>query len=223
MILLLVNGAIHQEIRVEPAKEIQWTLEWGTDEPGDYLLEVIVVDGEAQESPPTRLQVYVEPPPEIPPPYGPIWWALDGFQSGLGGPLGEPPERFYAGQTFQHGFMIWRDNAGAADNWIYVIQWGPGDDQEAGSAWARFTDTWVEGHPEYACPEAIPPIGPKRGFGRVWCQEPQVRDLLGLPLEEEWGVLGGWLDFEEGVMLWDAKNGRIFVLFADGHWKAFPD
>jgi hypothetical protein len=223
MILLLVNGAVHQEIGVDPGREVQWTLEWGTDEPGDYRLEVVALDGEAQESPPARLQVNVEPPPEIPPPYGPIWWALDGFQSGLGVPVGEPVERFYAGQTFQHGLMIWRDNAGAADNWIYAIRWGPGADQEAGPAWARFTDTWMEGDPEYSCPDATPPIGPKRGFGRVWCQEPQARELLGLPLEEEWGAGGGWLDFEHGVMLWDARNGRVFVLFEDGHWVALPD
>ena len=73
------------------------------------VLEVIARDGEAQESPPASLQVNVEPPPEIPPPYGPIWSALDGFQSGLGVPVGEAVERFYAGQAFQHGFMVWRD------------------------------------------------------------------------------------------------------------------
>jgi hypothetical protein len=69
----------------------------------------------------------------------------------------------------------------------------------------------------------VPPSGPKRGFGKIWCERAEVRTNLGAAIEEEWGTDGGWLDFEHGVMLWDASNGRIFVLYENGTWQAFPE
>jgi hypothetical protein len=143
--------------------------------------------------------------------------------SRLGRPLGEQVDRYYAGQAFQHGFMFWRDNAAAALDWIYVIQWGPGDDPTAGLFWARFDDTWTDDSPEYFCDQTAPPYGPRRGFGKVWCQRTEVRHALGGAIEREWGEHGGWQDFEQGVKLWDAENDRTFVLYEDGTWEAVSE
>jgi hypothetical protein len=223
---LWADGVLYRKDEVGGGKTVDWQMDWTPPALGSYVLEAKALDTKFQSSPVARLEISVEqaePPPTVPEPYGSIWAALGGMQSALGGPVGDPVSRFYAGQKFEHGYMFWRDNAGAADDWHYAIQWGPGDDQAAGTYWSRFVDDWQEGlDPEYSCVEATPPNGPVRGFGSVWCDRAEVRTALGAAIEQEAGTEGGWHDFEHGVMLRDAMNGRIFVLFSDGTWQAFP-
>ncbi|MGD8464441.1 MAG: Ig-like domain-containing protein [Anaerolineae bacterium] len=213
-------------VRMDPVgdqAEVDWQMTWNPQSLGSHVLEVKALDTRFQVSPVARLEVQVEsapPPLSLPDPYGVLWDWLGGSEGPLGDPVGEAVQRFYAGQRFEHGFMFWRDNAGATEDWIYAIQWGPEDLQIQGSSWSRFVDLWTEAEPEYSCTEATPPNGPKRGFGKVWCDRAEILAGLGAAVEEEWGANGGWHDFEHGLMLWDAKNGRIFILFDDGTWQA---
>jgi hypothetical protein len=78
-------------------------------------------------------------------------------------------------------------------------------------------DYWQEGDDPYSCPEATPPLGPRRGFGLVWCQ--YVRDSLGAPLEEEHNIQASYQDFQGGVMIWSPADGGMYVLFNQGDWR----
>lgn len=170
-----------------------------------------------QPSPPLSLT-------PLPEPYDKLWQNLGGIQGPLGAPVADPVTRRYSVQEFEHGMMFWRDNQWVPDNWIYVLYWGPSDDKSAGSSWSQQVDTWQAGDPALSCVQAAPePMGPTGGFGRIWCLRLEVRNGLGSALAQEQNVKGGWLDFAGGVMLHDKLNGRVLVLFQDGHWRAFPD
>jgi len=163
-------------------------------------------------------------PTPLPDPYNRPWLTLGGPAGPLGAPVADPVTRRYSVQEFEHGTMFWRDNRFETDNWIYVVYWGSADNKSAGSSWTRYADTWQAGDPALSCVQAAPePVGPKAGFGRLWCFRMEVRNGLGSALAEEENVKGGWLDFAQGVMLHDKLNGRVLVLFEDGHWRAFPD
>lgn len=72
--------------------------------------------------------------------------------------------------------MFWRSDT--AD--IYVFP--------AGQPYARFDDTWEESQPVYSCPDLSPsqtPPTPHRGFGVIWCREPQIREKLGNATSQE--------------------------------------
>jgi hypothetical protein len=92
---------------------------------------------------------------------------------GAGGPLGwglaPTVEGFYAIQHFEHGLMHWgrQERIGEPDYEIHIILYGPGDNWQVGQEWYRYTDYWQEGDEEYPCPQASPPWGPRRGFGKV--------------------------------------------------------
>jgi hypothetical protein len=90
-------------------------------------------------------------------------------------PLSEPLAGAAAEQPFEHGFMIWFEATDA----IYVFDWD--------GRWQQFEDTFVEGQLEYD-PAFVPPAGlyqPVRGFGKVWREQPDVRDQLGWALGRE--------------------------------------
>jgi len=157
----------------------------------------------------------------LPYPYQDIWQGLGGAGGPLGAPAGDAVDRVYAGQEFDHAFMFWQDNAGSGSNLIYVIQWGPGDDQTSGDLWGRFDDTWQAGDPDYSCAEAVPPNGPVRGFGKLWCTRSDIRGSVGVAFQPEAGDNGGWLPFVNGIMLWDGHNNRVFVVYNPGNWQAY--
>lgn len=71
--------------------------------------------------------------------------------------------------------MIWLETTGS----VYVFH------KEGG--WQRFEDTWSEDLPE-SDPAIVAPEGliqPIRGFGKVWRENPEVRERLGWALGVE--------------------------------------
>ena len=79
-------------------------------------------------------------------------------------------------QRFEGGWMIWLE----AENKIYALFDNP-QTFSYYSGWEDFNDTFVEGQPEDD-PNIRPPAGkqqPRRGFGKVWREQENVRDLLG--------------------------------------------
>lgn len=101
-------------------------------------------------------------------------------------------------------------------------------DQNAKKVYAFFADgtfqvmadTWREGDPESMCPE-VPvesgPARPKRGFGKVWCENAAVRQLGG-GLQEERAIEVVMQSFERGTMFLLGGVGD-YVLYEDGTWK----
>lgn len=126
-------------------------------------------------------------------------------------PGGEPAASAAAEQPFEGGVMIWLE---ATDS-IYVFY----DDQR----WQRLDDTWSEELPE-SDPNLVPPEGrfqPIRGFGKVWREQPEIRQRLGwaLGVELAFGsLLQEQLPEEEGagVTFLRTFNGQIFALTTRG-------
>ena len=74
-------------------------------------------------------------------------------------------------QNFEHGIMVWIPHQTGGT--ILVLY--------DGGRIGTFTDTWTEGQPE-SDPSIVPPadlFAPRRGFGKVWREQPGVRDALG--------------------------------------------
>jgi hypothetical protein len=155
-----------------------------------------------------------------------IWQELDGGDSRLGYPTGpEINDRNFARQYFEKGLMFWWDNPDGP-GYIWVID-SPADDLRSGSAWNRYADTWQDGD-EYACDEARSNggKGPVRGFGKLWCERPELQNRLGNPLEGEGGSGGtppyAHVQFYQGgVILYNSLNAEVYVLFDQGDWLRF--
>jgi hypothetical protein len=89
--------------------------------------------------------------------------------------------------------------------------------------WQSFVDLWHEGDMEWDA-GIVPPAGfyqPKRGFGKVWREQPGVRDKLSWATAEERGVHASWQAYDGGLMLWSDALG-VFVLHNDGTWSRYP-
>ena len=118
-------------------------------------------------------------------------------------------------EPFEHGFMFWREDT----KHVYVFY-------GADHTWQEFTDTYVDGQPEYSCanantPSATPPT-PRRGFGKVWCTQPDVRSRLGNALTDEVGNTRSLQDFQNGSMFLIPDNGiNPLVLYrSTGRWQS---
>lgn len=109
---------------------------------------------------------------------------------------------------FEGGQMLWR---GDTDT-IYVL-FNDGH-------WTGYGNTWRDGDPEYSCGQASSPPTPVRGFGRVWCEQPAVREALGAITAAEIGDDASAVqDFVNGTIL-RAPFGASFVLVGeDGVWR----
>lgn len=104
---------------------------------------------------------------------------------------------------FEGGQMLWRQDNGA----IYVAYHD--------GRWERYDDLWREGDPEFTCGEPSSPPTPVRGFGRVWCDHPAVRQALGAATAFEIGdVAGSAQDFVNGTLLL-SPDGSTFVFVGE--------
>ena len=133
--------------------------------------------------------------------------ALGEFKGMLGCPLGVQRGVPVAEQAFERGVMVWvastRSKVPVGD--IYVIR-----THVQPVSYQATIDTWVEGEPETG--GLNPPAGrlePKRGFGKVWREQPGVREALGWAIGPERGDTATLHYFENGVMVW--LEGRDFV------------
>jgi hypothetical protein len=119
-------------------------------------------------------------------------------------------------EPFANGFMVWR-----GDTRRVTVFYKDG-------AWQEFADTWAEDQPEYGCIDAYAPAQtpptPHRGFGKVWCTQPGVRDRLGAALQDEIGNDRAAQDFENGAMvLIPERSGKPIALSRDGaKWQETP-
>ena len=129
----------------------------------------------------------------------------------LGCPIEKERTVNFAAQPFDSGgIMFWRED----DKRIYVLL----NDQ----TWAAYDDTWTSALPEDTCPDVRVPAGlvkPKRGFGKVWCEQSNMRAKIGAGTVAEYGYAALTQRFERGLLFAGAQPSRIFVLFADGKWE----
>lgn len=88
-----------------------------------------------------------------------------------------------AEQVFEGGRMFWLQPTGQI--WVMTIT------REGGGEWKIYNDLFTEDDPDED-PQLIPPDGyeqPKRGFGKLWRENPEIRDALGWAITPEFGYV----------------------------------
>lgn len=116
----------------------------------------------------------------------------------------QPPDRF----------MLWFSHESA----IYVLL--------PDGTYTIHEDTWVEEEdPTYPCNptdgEADSPPLPRRGFGKLWCNNPQIQATMGfVPREERLCQHSVLQQFENGRLLacFEDATIRYFRLLENGAW-----
>ncbi len=134
----------------------------------------------------------------------------------LGGacPGGPPVGTFAAEQAFEGGDMLWLEE----ERLLFVLY--------DGGAYEIYEDTFVEGEPEFDPALEPPPsmLQPVRGFGKVWRENPQVREQLGWAWSREVGFdtvyQRGWRPHYHQEGMWYLSNlrGQVAYLYPDG-WE----
>ncbi len=138
--------------------------------------------------------------------FGTVWTDMT-VRANLGCPTDVEMGIWSSEQLFQGGYMFWREDL----RHIYVLY--------NNGTWQMFTDTWETGDPAYD-PNIVPPSGlyqPQFGFGKVWREQPGVRDGLGWATMAESSFWASIEPFENGLMIWSPTEG-VFVLYNDGTW-----
>jgi len=88
-----------------------------------------------------------------------------------------------AEQVFEKGRMFWLQPVDQI--WVMVVT------REGGGEWSVYQDTFEEGQPE-TDPSIVPPndfLQPERGFGKLWRENPDVREALGWAVTPEFGYV----------------------------------
>jgi len=117
-------------------------------------------------------------------------------------------------ENFERGKMMWRGES--IDHARALVLFNNG-------TWKIFQHApFVEGSPEYPCtdsntPAQSPPT-PKRGFGAMWCDIPEIRNGLGNAVDAEREYSGYMQRFNNGFMMQTDYNAT-FVLYDSGVWE----
>ncbi|MFC2023454.1 hypothetical protein ACFLT5_01815, partial [Chloroflexota bacterium] len=112
-------------------------------------------------------------------------------------------------QAFEHGWMLWRADTAT----ISVLP--------VGRRSLHFEDTWDPTQPLYSCPDLAPaqtPPTPQRGFGKVWCSEERVRDMLGPAISAEHVFETDAQAFENGT-IFATDEGVTYILSSTSDWE----
>lgn len=148
--------------------------------------------------------------PAVTGPFERVWKLVQGT---IGCATTDPSSRFIAEENFEGGKMFWRE----------VIDYGQVLVLINVGMWQIVKHSpFVEGSPEFSCPDAntpseCPPT-PKRGFGMVWCDTPEIRSRLGNATDCERGYQGETQQFQRGFML-QTDRQAIYVFYDDGSWE----
>lgn len=142
--------------------------------------------------------------------FGNIWSTRASVRSRLGCPVETENSHWSAEQVFVHGYTFWRSDLLL----IYTLY--------SDGTWQSFADTWQSGQLEWD-PTIVPPTGlyqPKRGFGKIWREQPGVRSKIDWATTAERGLGASYQAFQGGLMIWSDVQGT-FVLYNDGTWSHF--
>lgn len=149
--------------------------------------------------------------------FGKIWKTNTQVKSKVGCPTGTEADIPQAAQQrFENGLMFWRGDT----HTIYVFV---GAQNDSYGVWHQFADTWQDTDPTPQPTKA--PAGllePVRGFGKVWRNNPEIRQQLGWAIEQEWNITAAWQTYERGYALWTSDK-VIRFMYADGIYARFDD
>jgi hypothetical protein len=109
---------------------------------------------------------------------------------------------------FEGGQMLWRSDADI----IYVLYHD--------GRWESYPNEWEQSIQEFSCGEENSPPTPVRGFGRVWCDHPDVREALGAVTAVEIGDSASAVqDFGNGTILVAPFGSRFIFINETGMWR----
>ena len=153
--------------------------------------------------------------------FGRLYLTDQGVQQRLARPLAPPTTSAGAAQEFEHGRMLWRGD----QRRIYVLCGDPaagallvsgtynpttGGDAQTPS----FADTWQEGQdPGGGSAPTAGQFKPRRGFGTVWREHPDVQRCLGYATtSNEVGYTVTAQEFERGTLLSAPERHSAYAL-----------
>lgn len=144
-----------------------------------------------------------------------VWQADPARQAALGCPASYRPrvtpqawEVDTSYQPFEQGAMVWSSQSGWFQQPIIYVLHPDG-------TYATNQDTYTSGD---ATAGLVPPSGlhrPILGFGKVWQENPEVKDALGWATAPESPGPGRYQGFERGEMIWLSQLFETYV-FIDG-------
>jgi photosystem II stability/assembly factor-like uncharacterized protein len=116
-----------------------------------------------------------------------------------------------AEQSFEGGWMYWRSDTRQI---LVFIR---------GQLFAQvFEDTWEESQPAYSCPDLAPsqtPPTPQRGFGKVWCKQPMIRQLIGNATSGERLFDAALQEFDSGLIFETDQGVRYIMESESNSWE----
>jgi len=151
-------------------------------------------------------------------------WEQPGVKDYLGYPTqAASDDRHYARQYFERGYLYWWDRPNAEGlMWAVEI---PQPGARQGFQWTGpYEDVW-DGDDTYSCDAArANPDGPIRGFGKLWCDHPEIAEAIGAARGSEQGTgnttsYGVVQFFQNGLMLYSPIDHEVWVLFDGGTWQ----
>jgi len=160
------------------------------------------------------------PYPAVSAPFEDAW----GSVPGIGCPAGDEITGLVAVEDFEGGEMWWFSQSyselwgiDSSDKDPFLVLYSDGDQ------WELLRHSRWKGTDEFTC---VPPPGdpnhpdcpptPKRGFGKVWCEKPELQDRLGQVLEcEETHEDASMQQFQRAFMV-RLGDGEIYIFHYDG-------
>ncbi|MBN1679426.1 MAG: hypothetical protein JW966_03990 [Anaerolineae bacterium] len=131
-------------------------------------------------------------------------------QEKLGCPVNAGAAQQLVAQSFEHGYMYWRDTGQ-----IYALA-------DNGQFW-QVPDNWNDSlpadDPAFAAPDGR--LQPVRGFGLAWRNDAALREALGWGIQAEAPVSSQWQDFERGAMFLGGDN-RVYALYMSENRHSGP-
>jgi hypothetical protein len=184
-----------------------------TEEPSATLASTVTPEATATVTPaPITIPSPTATPscPTVQGPFATVWAAE---QERLGCAQGSAFSGLIAEETFEGGKMFWRAPIDTAQALVLFND----------GTWRIFTHApYVEGSPEFPCTDAKTPAQcpptPKRGFGTMWCDIPEIRNSLGNALDCERGYQGSLQQFDNGSVL-RTDTGTIYIFHSDRTWE----
>ncbi|MFV9503086.1 MAG: hypothetical protein AB4911_00830 [Oscillochloridaceae bacterium umkhey_bin13] len=137
-----------------------------------------------------------------------------GGRERLGCPQPGQDFSFIQGATarFERGQMYWINLRGGRS--VVVVLFYDANGQVSQQI---FEDYWQPGDPETS--GLTPPRGlvePRRGFGKIWREQPGVRERLGWALETEREETLSFQQFQHGDLLYPLSENRVWELHRSG-------
>ena len=117
-------------------------------------------------------------------------------------------------EDFERGKMLWRqpvDLGTQTIGYALVLSYA--------GTWKRYGHSLYTGSGGTSCAEAMNGI-PTGGLGKMWCDIPEIRQLLGNAVTGEKNYQDGnvMMDFDSGFMVY-TQDGSIYVFYQDHEWE----